>query len=147
MSSRKPKNPVNLAKNDGRATNGKGRPNSKVVKSRLQNTTPAKLNQAKKEQIGIYALNAMKKVFGSEEDAWMALAEQAKESFAHMNLLWQYRYGKPGEAAKEDNTPKIAAPVINFYAAPEQLKELENTIDITPEEDVDYDENIEEDNE
>lgn len=147
MSTRKPKNPVNLAKNDGRANNGKGRPSSKVVKSRLQNTTPAKLNQAKKEQIGIYALNAMKKVFGSEEDAWMALAEQAKESFAHMNLLWQYRYGKPGEAAKEDNTPKIAAPVINFYAAPEQLKELENTIDITPEEDVDYDENIEEDNE
>ena len=86
---RKPKNPVNLAKNDGRATNGKGRPNSKVIKSRLQNTTPAKLNQAKKEQIGIYALNAMKKVFGSEEEAWMALAEQAKDSFAHMNLLWQ----------------------------------------------------------
>lgn len=140
MSTRKPKNPVNLAKNDGRANNGKGRPSSKVVKSRLQNTTPAKLNQAKKEQIGVYALNAMKKVFGSEEEAWMALAEQAKDSFAHMNLLWQYRYGKPGEAAKEDNTPKIAAPVINFYAAPEQIKELEDTIDITPEEDVDYEE-------
>ena len=140
MSTRKPKNPVNLAKNDGRANNGKGRPSSKVVKSRLQNTTPAKLNQATKEQIGVYALNAMKKVFGSEEEAWMALAEQAKDSFAHMNLLWQYRYGKPGEAAKEDNTPKIAAPVINFYAAPEQIKELEDTIDITPEEDVDYEE-------
>ena len=137
---RKPKNPVNLAKNDGRSNNGKGKPNSQVVKSRLQSMTPAKISPAKKEQISSYALKAMRKVFGSEDEAWMHLAEQAKDSFAHMNLLWQYRYGKPGEAAKEDNTPKINAPVINFYASTDQIKELDNTIDITSEEDVDYNE-------
>jgi hypothetical protein len=64
-----------------------------------------------------------------------------------MNLLWQYRYGKPGEAEKENNAPKITAPVINFYASTDQIKELDNTIDITPEEDVDYDEYTEEENE
>lgn len=133
--SRKPKNPVNVAKNDGRSNNGKGKPNTQVVKSRLQSMTPAKISPAKKEQISSYALKAMKKVFGSEDEAWMHLAEQAKDSFAHMNLLWQYRYGKPGEAAKEDNTPKIAAPVINFYASPDQMNQLDNVIDVTPDED------------
>jgi hypothetical protein len=142
---RKPKNAVNLAKNDGRANNGAGKPNTQVVKSRLQSMTPAKMTQAKKAQISSYALKAMKKVFGSEDEAWMHLAEQAKDSFAHMNLLWQYRYGKPGEAEKENNAPKITAPVINFYASTDQIKELDNTIDITPEEDVDYNEYEEED--
>ena len=130
---RKPKNLVNLAKNDGRANNGAGKPNTQVVKSRLQSMTPAKMTQAKKAQISSYALKAMKKVFGSEDEAWMHLAEQAKDSFAHMNLLWQYRYGKPGEAAKEYNTPKINAPVINFYASPDQMSQLDNVIDVTPE--------------
>lgn len=134
---RKQRNEVSKAKNDGRKGNGKGKPNTKAVTSRLKNTTPAQYNKAKKDQISTYALKAMKKVFGSEAEAWEELANQAKDSFAHMNLLWQYRYGKPGEAAKEESAPKIQAPVINFYASTDQIKELDNTIDI---ESIDVDE-------
>ena len=39
----------------------------------------------------------------------------------------------------DDGTAKIQAPVINFYAAPEQLSQMEETIDIEAE-DVDVDE-------
>ena len=96
--------------------------------------TPARLNQAKKDLIGTYALKAMKKVFGSEAEAWETLAEKAKDSFAHMNLLFQYRYGKPMDKAPEGNQDKNNAPVINFFASPQQIHEMEETIDIDSEE-------------
>lgn len=141
---RKQRNSVSKAANDGRAGNGKGKPNTKEITSKLKSMPPAQLNKAKKDQISTYALKAMKKVFGSEAEAWETLAEQAKDSFAHMNLLWQYRYGKPGDQAKEDNTPKVQAPVINFYANSDQIKELDNTIDIDA---IDVDELNDEDDE
>ena len=139
MGKRKQRNSVTKATNDGRKGNGKGKPNTKAIANRVKSMPPAQMNKAKKDQISTYALKAMKKVFGSEAEAWETLAEQAKDSFAHMNLLWQYRYGKPGDQAKEDNAPKVQAPVINFYANADQIKELDNTIDIEAEE-VDVDE-------
>jgi hypothetical protein len=99
----------------------------------------SQLTPAKKERISIYALNAMKDVFGSEEEAWKALAEQAKDSFAHMNLLWQYRYGKPQDGSEGNTNKKLDVPVINFYASANQVEKLEDTIDIESEE-VDIDE-------
>lgn len=124
---------------DGRKTNGKNKEGIRTVQAKKASMTPARLNQAKKDQIGTYALKAMKKVFGSEAEAWEALAEKAQDSFAHMNLLFQYRYGKPMDKKDDDGTAKIQAPVINFYAAPEQLSQMEETIDIEAE-DVDVDE-------
>ena len=44
-----------------------------------------------------FALNAMVDVFGSEEKAWQSLSKQAKDSFPHLKLLFEYRYGKPKE--------------------------------------------------
>ena len=44
-----------------------------------------------------FALNAMVEVFGSEEKAWQSLSKQAKDSFPHLKLLFDYRYGKPKE--------------------------------------------------
>ena len=44
-----------------------------------------------------FALNAMVEVFGSEEKAWQSLSKQAKDSFPHLKLLFEYRYGKPKE--------------------------------------------------
>jgi hypothetical protein len=81
----------------------------------------------------------MKNVFGSEEEAWKALAEQAKDSFAHMNLLWQYRYGKPQDGSDNNANKKLDVPVINFYASPNQVQNLQDTIDIESEE-IDMDE-------
>ena len=124
--------------NDGRKNNGRKKgdkygPKKQLIKSASQ------LTPAKKERISVYALNAMKDVFGSEEEAWKALAEQAKDSFAHMNLLWQYRYGKPQDGNEGNTNKKLDVPVINFYASDKQVKELDNTIDIESEE-VDMDE-------
>ena len=90
MTVRKQKNSANLKTTDARKSNGKGKPSSKIIKARVQSTTPARINQAKKDLISSYAVKAMKKVFGSEEEAWEALAEKAQDSFAHMNLLFQY---------------------------------------------------------
>ena len=119
---------------DGRKGNGKNKQGIKAVQVQKANMTPARINQAKKDQIGTYALKAMKKVFGSEAEAWETLAEKAKDSFAHMNLLFQYRYCKPMDKAPEGNQDKNNAPVINFFASPQQIHEMEETIDIDSEE-------------
>tara|TARA_R110001606_G_scaffold48908_3_gene123796 strand:- start:1109 stop:1540 length:432 start_codon:yes stop_codon:yes gene_type:complete len=134
----------NIKPTDGRKGNGKNKQGIKAVQAKKASMTPARLNQAKKDQIGTYALKAMKKVFGSEEEAWETLAEKAKDSFAHMNLLFQYRYGKPMDKIPEGNQDKSNAPVINFFASPQQIHEMQETIDIDAEE-VDADE-LNEDN-
>lgn len=134
----------NIKPTDGRKGNGKNKQGIKAVQAKKASMTPAKLNQAKKDLIGTYALKAMKKVFGSEEEAWETLAEKAKDSFAHMNLLFQYRYGKPMDKLPENNQDKNNAPVINFFASPQQIHEMQETIDIDSEE-VDVDE-LNEDN-
>lgn len=124
----------NIKPTDGRKGNGKNKQGIKAVQANKASMTPAKLNQAKKDLIGTYALKAMKKVFGSEEEAWETLAEKAKDSFAHMNLLFQYRYGKPMDKLPENNQDKSNAPVINFFASPQQIHEMQETIDIDSEE-------------
>ena len=133
---------------DGRKHNKRlpSKQKTKEIAHKKANMTPAKLTKAKKDLISTYALKAMKKVFGSEAEAWEALANKAQDSFAHMNLLWQYRYGKPGEG--DDGPKQVAkAPIINFYASGSQIEQAkETTIDIDAEE-VDVDEiNNEEDN-
>ena len=74
---RKPKQYKYVKENDGRRNNGRkpGVRNVPVVRP----TSSAAINNAKRNRVGIYALNAMSKVFGSEEEAWESLAEQAKE--------------------------------------------------------------------
>ena len=124
----------NIKPTDGRKGNGKNKQGIKAVQVQKANMTPARLNQAKKDQIGTYALKAMKKVFGSEAEAWETLAEKAKDSFAHMNLLFQYRYGKPMDKAPDSKQDKNNAPVINFFASPQQIHDMEETIDIDSEE-------------
>jgi len=128
---------------DGRKANGKNKAGIKTVQAQKSNMSPARLNQAKKDQIGTYALKAMKKVFGSEEEAWEMLAEKAVDSFAHLNLLFQYRYGKPLDKKEDSGRTQIKAPVINFYAAPQQIQDMADTIDVDSEdldsEDIDED--------
>jgi hypothetical protein len=132
------RNSNNVKPTDGRKSNGKNKEGIKAVQAKKSSMTPARINQAKKDQIGTYALKAMKKVFGSEAEAWEALAEKAQDSFAHMNLLFQYRYGKPMDKMPDNKQDKNNAPVINFFASPQQVEQLEDTIDIEAEE-VDID--------
>ena len=65
---RKPKEFKYIKKNDGRRNNGRKKGDSKNYPKKI-NATPAAINEAKKDRMGIYALNAMKEVFGSEEEA------------------------------------------------------------------------------
>ena len=53
--------------------------------------------KAEEEKIKNFALNAMVETFGSEEKAWKSLSDQAKDSFPHLKLLFEYKYGKPKE--------------------------------------------------
>ena len=115
-----------------------GRKNNKRLVAKPLSTKdkllPAKSNSAKKERISSYAVDAMKKVFGSEEQAFEHLAKLGKDNFNQMKLLMEYAYGKPSDSIKDGaNTTKITAPVINFFK-PEQPKEDDNTIDITTDE-------------
>ena len=92
-------------KKDGRANNG-------ALKgiSRGQGRPP----KAREKKLGNYALGAMKKVFGSEEKAWLELAKQSKDSFPHMRLLWEYKYGKSKELKELNVKTEINIPIINF---------------------------------
>ena len=64
-----------IKKKDGRRNNG-------AVKgiSRGQGRKP----KAQEKKISSFALQSMKKVFGSEEKAWLELGKLARESFPHM---------------------------------------------------------------
>ena len=115
---RKPKEFKYIKKNDGRRNNGRKKGDRPLAKT---NATPAAINEAKKDRIGIYALNAMKEVFGSEEEAWAELAKQAKSSFAHMKLLFEYKYGKPTESVDyTSGGQKLDIPITNIFAGKQQ---------------------------
>ena len=68
----------------------------------------------------------MKKAFGSEKKAWDALADMSKESFAHLRLLWEYKYGKPKEQKDINVKQEINIPVISFLQ-PEETIDTEAT--------------------
>ena len=130
---RKPKERKYVKPTDGRKNNGRKR-GERVNKPII--ATPSALNKAKKDRVHIYALNAMKEVFGSEEEAWAELAKQAKSSFAHMKLLFEYKYGKPTESVDyTSGGQKLDIPITNIFAGTQQAPEIDNTIDITPEQD------------
>tara|TARA_R100000654_G_scaffold1807_2_gene6633 strand:+ start:4357 stop:4767 length:411 start_codon:yes stop_codon:yes gene_type:complete len=128
---RKPREFKYVKKNDGRKNNGRKKGDTNLKKA---TATPSYLNEAKRKRIGIYALNAMNKVFGSEEEAWQELARQAKDSFAHLKLLFEYKYGRPTENIDyTSGGEKLNIPITNIFAGTQKPPEIENTIDITPE--------------
>jgi hypothetical protein len=125
---RKPKQYKYVKENDGRRNNGRkqGVRNVPVVRP----TSSAAINDAKRKRVGIYALNAMAKVFGSEEEAWESLAEQAKQSFPHLKLLFEYKYGKPLDKP-EEKQQKVNINIKNLFTGGQ---EEDNTIELDNEE-------------
>jgi hypothetical protein len=114
---RKPKQYKYVKDNDGRRNNGRkpGVRNVPVVRP----TSSAAINNAKRNRVGIYALNAMAKVFGSEEEAWESLAEQAKSSFPHLKLLFEYKYGKPLDKP-EEKQQKVNINIKNLFTGSQE---------------------------
>jgi len=125
---RKPKQYKYVKENDGRRNNGRkpGVRNVPVVRP----TSSAAINDAKRKRVGIYALNAMAKVFGSEEEAWESLAEQAKQSFPHLKLLFEYKYGKPLDKP-EEKQQKVNINIKNLFTG---SQEEDKTIELDNEE-------------
>lgn len=115
-----------------------GRRNNKRLVAKPLSTKdkllPAQSNSAKKERISSYAVDAMKKVFGSEQEAFEHLAKLGKDNFNQMKLLMEYAYGKPSDSIKDSKgTTKITAPVINFFN-PQEVEKDDNIIDIETDE-------------
>jgi len=131
---RKPKERKYVKPTDGRQNNGRkrGEKVNKPVKKVM--ATPSAMNKAKKDRVNIYALNAMKRGFGSEEAAWESLAEKAKDSFPHLKLLFEYKYGKPEDVGLDEGKPKVNINITNLFAG-NQDDDTENDdpdiIDIT----------------
>ena len=128
---RRPKERKYVKPTDGRINNGrkKGEKPNKPIRA-----TPSAMNKAKRDRLNIYALNAMNKVFGSEQEAWESLADQAKESFPHLKLLFEYKYGKPEDARMDDGSKKVNINIKNLFAGNQEKQEDPGLIDITPEE-------------
>jgi hypothetical protein len=127
---RKPKERKYVKPTDGRKNNGrkKGDRVNKPITA-----TPRGLNKAKKDRVHIYALNAMREVFGSEEKAWESLAEKAKDSFPHLKLLFEYKYGKPEDVGINEGRPKVNINIKNLFAG-NQDEDKPDIIDVTEEE-------------
>lgn len=128
---RKPKERKFVKDTDGRKNNGRKR-GERVNKPVI--ATPGAINKAKKDRVHIYALNAMKQVFGSEEKAWESLAEKAKESFPHMKLLFEYKYGKPEDVDLREGRPKVNINIKNLFAGNQDQSDDPDIIDVTEEE-------------
>ena len=129
------KNSLEITKRDGRRNNGakKGekRGNNRQGLIKATNTN---LNKAKKERRNIYAINAIRSEFASEQEAWAFLAKKSREDFKYFQMLWTYAYGKPDDV-RDVQKNSGNAPVINFFANSDQIKHIDNTIDII--EDID----------
>lgn len=121
----------NKRKLDGRKNN-KRMERTKIMKS--DSLPPAKATPAKRSRAKKLSNKAIKNIFGSEDGIWDKLAEQALEgNMKAMEMLLQYQYGKAGE--QKSYTPTSSkAPIIQFVNQVNQPKEVDNTIDITPDE-------------
>lgn len=112
---------------DGRKNNSRKQsiPLSKIPDMERSNV-PA-TNQAKKKRTKQYAKKALKNVFGSEVQAFEALAKKAKDT-GNVNaykMLFDYAY----EDEKDVQQKVTNAPVINFFNnKPDTI--TEKTIDV-----------------
>lgn len=90
-----------------------GRRNNGAVKGvyRGQGRPP----KIKEKETNALTLKALKKAFGSEEKAWIHVAQKASEgNFNYTKMLWEYRYGKPKEQQELNVNTNLNIPVVDF---------------------------------
>ena len=120
------------SKHDGRKYNKRLAP--KPISTKDKQVKPARTTKAKKDRISSFAVAAMKQVFGGEKEAFVHMAELAKQNFNQMQLLMQYAYGKPSDKIGDDGGKKTkTAPTFNFVVNGNTPPQIDNTIDITDE--------------
>lgn len=121
-----------IRKTDGRKNNKRLAP--KPLSSKQKLIVPKRNNKAKRDRVESYAISAMKSEFGSEKDFFKHLAEQARTNFNAMKLFMEYAYGRPSDLISNNKKgSQKTAPQITFNVT-NQPKQVENTIDITPDE-------------
>ena len=130
MPSKKPERKY-MKKTDGRKNNGAKRGDAFVRKTMA---TPANFNKAKQNRSKILAKNAIEEVYGSEDEFWKMVAERASSSQYDRKMIIEYIYGKamdnPDALSKEK---KIDFSIVNIFPGSDKPKEIEDIIDITPE--------------
>lgn len=68
---------------DGRKNNGGARPGA------------GRKSKAEELKVSVYAIDAIKEEYGSQEEFWGLIAKEARESKDHLKHLLEYAYGKP----------------------------------------------------
>lgn len=72
--------------------------------------------KAEELKVSVYALNAIRKQYGSIEEFWEQIAQESMKSKDHLKMLLEYAYGKPTQQldhttdGKPFPTPMIIAP-------------------------------------
>ena len=120
--------------NDGRKHNK--RLPKKVQLDTSPTSKPARMNDAKKKQIPLYAERVAGKVFGGIEGTLEELANLAKDGNLNaLKLFLEYAVGKPEDYHKDYAPPTQKPPVINFINnAP--VEQGEDTIDVDHEDET-----------
>lgn len=124
-----------IKKTDGRKNNG--REKGSKNRSKLY-ATPSGVNQAKKDRVKIYGINAIKKAYGSEQEFWEFIAEESKTSFNHLKFLGEQIYGLSKDRVGDRPAP-TQINIKNLFSGTQQLEESqqdEDIIDVTEEEDI-----------
>jgi len=124
------KNKAHIKPTDGRKHN-KGTESDKRVR-KAPKLTPAKLNKAKRARMELYAINAIRERFGSEEAVFDFIADQAfKGKQYYMTKLLEYAYGDPRDIDRSQLKEESATPKIVFI----NNQPKDDTIEIAHEED------------
>ena len=115
---------------DGRKNNHRKKSIPLLPVPDVERSNVPAMNTAKKNRKKMYAKKAIKNVFGSEVNAFEALAKKAQEgSYNHMKLLMDLAYEEDKGTVKNS----VKAPVINFYGNTEVGQKLKDKIiDVTP---------------
>lgn len=74
---------------------------------------PTKVDE---ERVSQLAMDALIKVFGSEQKAFEHLVELGKDSFPQLNLAFAYAYGKPRERIEHMGNSPISWQENRHYA-------------------------------
>lgn len=71
--------------------------------------------KADEDRIRTMSIQAICNAFGSEQEGWDHLAEKARKSFPHFQLLWGYTYGKPKESVNINPDNDFNIPITKFF--------------------------------
>ncbi len=81
--------------------------------------------KADEDRIRGLSISALESIYGSEEKTFEHIAEQSKDSFPHLKLLFEYAYGKPKET-KDIHIKEI--PEVNAIFRTNLLKSVQTNL-------------------